>query len=129
MEDLSGIVSASVGLLFLSGVLHFIKSATKSGVLDRNSAIGIRTRTTTSSDAAWEAGHHAAGPWLLAGALTGYFIALLSTVLTVFGALAGTLGPAALLVPGSGFLAVCVMLVVATVVANRSGAEVETERQ
>ncbi|WP_017609225.1 SdpI family protein [Nocardiopsis xinjiangensis] len=129
MEDLSGIISAAVGLLFLSGVVHFIKVATKNGTLDKNSAIGIRTKITTSSDVAWEAGHLAAGPWLLGGALTGYFMALLSAALTVFGALSDSLGPAVLLVPGSGFLAVCVTLIVATRIANKSGAEAEANQQ
>ena len=129
MEDLSGVISAAVGLLFLSGVVHFIKAATKNGTLGRGSAIGIRTEVTTSSDAAWEAGHLAAGPWLLGGALTGYFTALLSVALVVFGVLSESLGPAVLLVPGFGFLSVCVNLVVATRVANKSGAEAEANRQ
>lgn len=40
------------------------------GRLDRRRGLGLRTPRTLASDRAWEAGHRAAGPWLVAAALS-----------------------------------------------------------
>lgn len=68
---MAGYVSLVVGLLLMSGLGFFMDRAIRSGSLERNTAIGIRTRATLSSDEAWEAGHREARPYLQATALVG----------------------------------------------------------
>ncbi|WP_051468999.1 SdpI family protein [Actinomadura oligospora] len=59
-----GIVLAVAGLaVVVSGL------AAGAGRLRRNAFVGIRTRTSMSSDEAWDIVHRAGGPWLTAGGL------------------------------------------------------------
>ncbi|WP_160168054.1 SdpI family protein [Nocardiopsis ganjiahuensis] len=92
-----------------------------SGNLGKNSAVGLRTRITKSSDTAWESGHRAAAPWLLACAYTGYSSSALTIVfaaLTIAGVFSGV---GAMIVPALGFTAVITILAIATVIAHRTG--------
>ncbi|WP_425266438.1 SdpI family protein [Corynebacterium liangguodongii] len=59
-------------------------SATNRGSLERIEAIGIRTRATLSSDAAWNEGHKAAIPYLNAASITGFVGALFSVLALIF---------------------------------------------
>ncbi|MFC4912784.1 SdpI family protein [Actinomadura gamaensis] len=59
-----GVVLALAGLAVLVSGL-----AASSGRLRRNAFVGIRTRTSLSSDEAWEIVHRAGGPWLTASGL------------------------------------------------------------
>lgn len=123
MAAVGGLITAGVGIVFVSGFMHYVKSATENGSLDRNSAVGIRTRITTASDAAWRSGHRAAGPWLLSGAFTGYFITFLSLASAVYGMTSGGVGDAFMLIPGTGFLVLVVILVVAAIIADKHGSK------
>lgn len=125
MAAVGGLITAGVGIVFVSGFMHYVKSATENGSLDRNSAVGIRTKVTTASGPAWWEGHRAAGPWLLSGAFTGYFIAFLSLASAVYGMTSGGVGDAFMLIPGIGFLVLVVILVMATIIANKHGSKAE----
>lgn len=53
---------AGVALGLIGGVIWAVTAAAANGRLARNGSVGIRTRATRSSDAAWRAGHQAALP-------------------------------------------------------------------
>ncbi|WP_243791818.1 SdpI family protein [Saccharopolyspora gloriosae] len=91
-----------------------------SGNLGRNPAIGIRTRATKSSDAAWKAGHLAAGPWLMAAARTGYSGGAVTVVLALLLLTIGHDSPIALLVPCSATIAVIALVLIGTRKANQA---------
>lgn len=59
------------GYLLVSLVCIVLTIAQHKKLLGRNSAIGIRTKYTLASDAAWEAGHRAGVPYLSAVAAIG----------------------------------------------------------
>ncbi|PSK98963.1 SdpI/YhfL family protein [Murinocardiopsis flavida] len=123
MEALAPLFSAAVGIASVSGVAHHVQHATTQGGLGRNSAVGLRTSITKSSDAAWAAGHQAAAPWLLACAYTGYLSGALTIASAVLAATGVFSAPGVLIVPAAGFAAVVVLLVVATAIAHSNGAD------
>ena len=116
--DPQGAIVAAVGLLCMSGMLHLVRNATVNGHLDRNSAIGIRTKATQRSDTAWSAGHRAAAPWILVTALTGYAGGLTALVLSVALLATDAQSPVALAIALAGYGVVIVLLVVSTGKAN-----------
>lgn len=59
-------LSASVGLILLSVLCLTLPKVAMSGNIQRNSAIGIRTKETKKSDSAWLEGHRKATPILQA---------------------------------------------------------------
>ncbi|WP_017594423.1 SdpI family protein [Nocardiopsis potens] len=129
MQTLAPVLGIVAGTLALSGLAHYIKRAAASGALDRNSAIGLRTQVTKSSDTAWREGHRAAGPWLLACAWTGYFSSAAAIPFALaMGSEEGS-APAAMAVPATGFTAVVAVLAAATVVAHRRGRDAVQSRQ
>lgn len=111
-------ISAAV-LLVMGVVFHLTYRAVTQESFVRNRAIGIRTRSTLASDAAWREGHRAAAPLLHATALVSYASAMVcATAALVIGnsvseALAGV-------VPLIGFGSVTALLVHMTRVANRA---------
>ena len=119
MDPVGGLIFG-VGLLFLAGVLQTVKSQVSSGTLTRNSAVGIRTKATQSSDAAWEAGHRAAGPWLLASSITGAAAGVTAIVVAVALLATGGENPAVIAVPSAGLVAMMALLVTAAVKADSS---------
>lgn len=57
----AGTVLPLVGSLLVLGlVLLGLAGMVRAGILDRNRAVGIRTRATKASDQAWTVGHRAA---------------------------------------------------------------------
>lgn len=56
-------------LLMFAGVFAWMAHAGSAGTLPRNGAVGIRTRTTKSSDEAWYAAHRAAASMMRAAAV------------------------------------------------------------
>lgn len=117
MEPTAGLV-LGVALITLSALIHGIRQLTSGGRVDRNSAVGIRTRATQASDSAWAAGHLAAGPWLLATALTGYAAGLLAIVLAGIAQTAGGSGVTAFIIASAGLASVVVLLLISTSHAN-----------
>ena len=117
--DAAGSVPLVASLVALGLVLLAVAGAARSGGLERNGLVGIRTRSTRSSDRAWAAGHLAAAGalrttgWLVlaAGALT-----LLLPLLVPDGYAGAAAGAGA----GTGYLALLAGLLVSTRRANRA---------
>ncbi|MDO4760790.1 MAG: SdpI family protein [Corynebacterium sp.] len=59
-----GYINLVVGLVLFAGLGAFMATAIRNNTLVRNEALGIRTKATLASDAAWRAGHEAARPYL-----------------------------------------------------------------
>lgn len=104
------------GLLTLALVLLAVASGARSGSLERNGLIGLRTRSTRSSDAAWAAGHRAAYGALRA---TGWLCAGCAAV-TLLVQLVVPASPAALLTGGVGYAGAVAGLLVSTRRADRA---------
>lgn len=116
MDPAGGLIFA-MGLLALGAMIHYVKNQVASGNLGRNPAVGIRTRATMSSDAAWTAGHAAAAPLLTATYLTAYAVGVISAVLGVVLMLRDVEHLAVAVVPLAGVGAVITLLSLA---ANRA---------
>lgn len=125
MDPLGGLV-AGIGLLLLSGVIHAVRRAVAGGAVPPNSAIGIRTRATQTSESAWRAGHQAADPWLLAMAMCGYGAALLSLALALVLRLMSRDSPLPLIVAVLGFVVVITALVIAAAKADAAARAIAT---
>ncbi|MCX5205343.1 SdpI family protein [Streptomyces sp. NBC_00237] len=106
------------GLLTLGLLIHFLCRQAGNGDLGRNAAIGIRTRATMSSDAAWNAGHAAAIPLLRATYLTAYATGAITGVLALAVPLGGIRAPAIIAVPLCALATVVMLLSVASSRAN-----------
>lgn len=126
VEAIGGFIGLAIGLLSLAAVTHTVRNQTLAGTLGRNHAIGIRTKATMASDAAWWAGHRAAAPWMLAAARTGYTTAAVTTALIAAQLALGETYPLALVVPGGGFTAVLAAALLATRKANRAARATES---
>lgn len=72
------------GYLIVAAVSVVLIVAVRKKAIGRNSAIGIRTRHTLASDAAWEAGQRAGVPYLFGMAVIsiGHAVALLCVELS-----------------------------------------------
>lgn len=120
---------ASAGLLVLgicvvAGIAHYIRIATQRRILDRNAALGIRTRATSRSDAAWHTGHVAASPWLLTAAITGYFGAV-ATALSIAMCAADVIPDFGVFIVGlSSLLITAIAIVRGAVVAHAAAASI-----
>ena len=68
------------------------------GSLPRNGFAGVRTRFTKSSDAAWEATHRAAGPYLVFGGIAAIMVALAFLPFTAAGKVSTGIAATAVLV-------------------------------
>lgn len=87
----SVLVGIGAALIFLiAGVaLVWIGNSSRRGRLARNHLVGIRTSATLHSDAAWRAGHRAAGRRMIVGGLgivVGALLAAAGGGLALFGA-------------------------------------------
>lgn len=97
------------GYLIITAVSIFLIIAERRQAIRRNSVIGIRTRHTLASDAAWEAGHRSGVPYLYAMAVisTGHAVALLCVELS-----GATTAGNVLSLLGWGLILVCAVLAV-----------------
>ena len=59
----------AVGLAVAGAALAYVAWRSFAGTLPRNAFVGIRTASTTATDAAWRRAHDAAAPWTLAQAV------------------------------------------------------------
>ncbi|MCX5204975.1 SdpI family protein [Streptomyces sp. NBC_00237] len=117
MDPAAGLVFG-VGLLTLGLLIQYMKKQVASGNIQRNSAIGIRTKATMASDAAWERGHAASAPMLTATFLTAYAAGAISVVLGVVMMVSDSANAAVIVVPLCGLVVVLGLLVAASVAAN-----------
>lgn len=113
-EEAVGGVLLGLTAVALGPLVHALTTAAAEGRIARNQLVGIRTRRTLSSDAAWTRGHAAAAPWTRRTAWATALVGLVTV------ALALSDRPAAAFVAGMGAMAVLVLgLLVATSVAGR----------
>lgn len=96
-EDLLGVIMLSFSTVLVCVVTVVTVRAAAAGSLDRNGAVGIRTRDTRASDAAWVAGHAAALPrvrWSVPVAVCAVVAAIVLSVLgrPEWGIVAGLVG-------------------------------------
>lgn len=101
-------------------VVQLVGRGAASGSIDRNSAVGIRTKATQSSDEAWRAGHVAAAPWLSATAITAGGAGVVTLGLSIALLATGRENPAVLVVPLISVLIVLGLLVMSAVTANKA---------
>ncbi len=112
------VVILALGTCMVSGVAHYIAVAAKKGDLDRNAALGIRTRATMASDSAWRTGHVAAAPWMLSAAATGYFGAVVTAIAAWMAAVGAARDFTAFVVGIVSLLAVTAILAKGAVIAH-----------
>lgn len=113
-----------IGVVVLTLVCGSIASASAKGSLPRNGAVGIRTKATKSSDAAWDAGHRAAVPMMR---VTTWFGVLL-TVVTIVAVIILRPGEEPgweVVAPVVGFAGMFLGLVAAGVIADRAAKAVQ----
>jgi uncharacterized membrane protein len=117
MDPVGGLVFA-VGLIMLALMVHYLKSQVASGNFGRNSAIGIRTKATMSSDAAWDAGHSAAAPMLTVAYLTAYAAGVITAAMVLALKLSDVDKPVFIVVPLCGMGLVIALVSAAAGKAN-----------
>ncbi|MFC7342874.1 SdpI family protein [Saccharopolyspora griseoalba] len=120
MEASGGLFLFAAELLLLAVVLHAVTRSIASGNLGRNAAIGIRTRATRASDAAWRAGHLAASARMMVAARTGYALGGATIGLGLLGAASGSSPAWFFAVPAVGTAAVIGLLLAAARRADRA---------
>ncbi|MCA1185304.1 MULTISPECIES: SdpI family protein [unclassified Saccharopolyspora] len=120
MPDAAALALYAVTLVFTGWAMHLIQRLSSRGTLRRNHFVGIRTRATQASDAAWAAGHRAAEPRLLQAARTGYAAGLLTAVITIAHVQGVLPLPVALVAPNAGLVLLLVFALHGTVLANRA---------
>ncbi|MFE0589797.1 SdpI family protein [Micromonospora echinospora] len=114
-QELLGLTPLLFGVVVVPLICVAVTRAGADGRLKRNGAVGIRTRDTQASDAAWQAGHAAALPvvtrtgWIAVGA----FVLAVATHVA-----AGA--PWSVLVGLAGLTGELVVLVLASVTAGRA---------
>ncbi|MFI6823259.1 SdpI family protein [Micromonospora sp. NPDC050187] len=110
-----GLVPLLFGVVAVPLVCVAVTRAGATGRLERNGAVGIRTRDTQVSDAAWQAGHAAALPMVTRTV----WVAVVAVVLAVATHVAAGV-PWAVLVGMAGLTVESVLLVLAAGAAGRA---------
>lgn len=123
--DGSAFVSLALGVLVLGALCQGLVGAIRSGGLDRNGMVGIRTSATLLSEEAWQAGHRAAVPRLRLAGMVGLLLGGLSVPIGVIALVMGQEPPVGLLaVPVGGLTVEIVLLLMATTRAHRAAARI-----
>ncbi|MEU6128020.1 SdpI family protein [Saccharopolyspora sp. NPDC047091] len=120
MSDTVALILYAATLAFTGWAMHLVQRLSARGTLRRNNFVGIRTRATQASDAAWAAGHRAAEPRMLQAARTGYAAGVLTAAATAAQVLGVVPLPVALAVPTLGLVLLLVFALHGAVVANRA---------
>lgn len=117
--ELPGYFALLIAPVLLSLLSVFMHQATKTGSISRNSAIGLRTKSTMASDQAWKAGHAAADPYLIAVAIIGVVVIVTSVTLPLaVGSENGLYPPGIIAAPAIGLSIQITVLIIATIAAN-----------
>lgn len=116
--ELISVLPFMFGLLIMASAAAVLAPAMADGRLPRNGVIGLRTRHTMSSDAAWHRGHVAAAPWLKAAGRIGWVVLPAAAALCMF-QLAGW----AFAVTAVGYAAFICLILVSTRRANAASRE------
>lgn len=117
--ELSGYFALLTAPVLFTILALLMRQATRKGDLARNSALGLRTKTTMSSDQAWKAGHKAAEPYFLAIAFVGFVVTVACLVLPFVVADTDGLYPAGMIAaPALGLVLQVLVLIKATSAAN-----------
>ena len=112
-------VTGGLGLILIAVLMRLTVRAFTRGELPVNSVLGIRTQTTKSSEAAWQAAHSAAVPGLRVIALVAVVAAILPVILAAaLGLNTESADRAATWAMGLGYAVVILLLMRAAFVAN-----------
>ncbi|MDO5511809.1 SdpI family protein [Corynebacterium sp.] len=115
---MSEMIGPLIGVLTVALLFGPVVRAAARGEFDRGGLVGIRTRHTQRSDAAWRAGHAAALPWARRCLVVAAAVVLLAVVAQ------WTLGdPAGLVVALCGLVGQVGLVVLATCAANTAARE------
>lgn len=120
----SGALFLCASLLSVSFLVLLLQRQIAAGTLERNSGMGLRTKATKTSDAAWTTGHLAAAPALLTSAVTGGVAGLVGGTWAATLLASSSSSPAALIVAGCGYVAFLGLLSFATAKADRAARSV-----
>lgn len=126
--DPSGIIIGSVGLVSAGLAVYFVTRSASRGAIDVNSAIGIRTRLTKSSQEAWEVAHRAALPYTLVACLLTLVCTAISVTALVLVYTAGSSEIAPIVVMLAGYVGLLVVMTLATISGNKAVRGLSTSR-
>lgn len=116
---MSSVLTTAPGLVLLALVVVAMDRAIRGGSLARNGLVGFRTRATTSSDPAWEAGNAAALP-VLRPAVVAALVAVAAAVVVALVAPPSAREGVGLAAVGAGYAAVLGLVVIGGVRADRA---------
>lgn len=106
----------TVMLVFLAITLVGVGIATNKGKIDRNLALGVRTRATLSSDESWKLAHKRMFPFLVSGGIVATSFALVLLLMQVNNFDTGALN----VMSAASFLTVLAIVIVGGFVADSS---------
>lgn len=113
----------TASLAFTGWITWFVVTQGAVGAVEPNSVVGIKTRATQASPAAWEAGHRAALPWTKRTVIASVAVSMTGALVlaTSSGTRATAVGTVLTL---SGFVVLVVGVLIVARVANKAAREV-----
>ncbi|WP_328811772.1 SdpI family protein [Rhodococcus sp. NBC_00294] len=114
------VISLTLGVVLIGALAAFMRKGYEN--LGPNSAVGIRTKATKASPAAWRVGHEAASPFLMAAVITAVTVVVLTIGATIASALSDSTvtDHAAVAIPAIGLAVEVVILILATAQADKA---------